>query len=154
MADTNNSAGFFTSFDGLNKLMDFLLKARQPREHTFFFTDSEMKPIDDFFRNLGSAGVTSEPLKGTGIGCTKICYGGFDFTLVNVDKPRLIMDKTTVNKGDMVQFYLETEREAVTKTFFISEVGIDEFIGVELGNDKKVNFRFFKQGTNPIIINK
>lgn len=147
MADSISSTGLFESWDGLNKLVDFLIKARQPIEQTFYFTNPEMERVDNFLKNLGSSGVTAVPLKGTAIGCSRIIYGGFCFNLVNIDKAELIMEETKVEKGDMLIFHYQSEKESIDKTFFIKEVGIKEFIGVELGTSNKTHFRFLKKLT-------
>lgn len=146
MTEDSNVA-FFESFEGLRKLVEFLIKARRPRENTFYFTDSEMKRIGKFFKNLGSSGVTSVSLPGTAIGCTKISYGGFDFSLVNVDKHELIMEEMKVGKGDTLMFMYQSDVENINKKFFIKEVGINEFIGIELGTSNKITFQFFKDAT-------
>lgn len=142
-----DTASLFESIEGLGKLISFLVKARQPRQQTFFFTNSEMKRVDKFFKNLGSSGVVSVALPGTAIGCMKICYGGFDFNLVNIENHELIMEEMKINKGDILMFRYQSNLESIDKKFFIKEVGINEFIGIELGTSNKITFEFFKDST-------
>lgn len=143
---TENS-GLFESWEGMQKLVSFLVLARQPKDQTFYFTESEMERIDRFFKNLGSSGVACVALPGTAIGCSKISYAGFNFNLVNIDRVELVMEEMKVNKGDLLNFRYQSNLESVDKKFFIKEVGINEFIGVELGTSNKIHFQFFKEVT-------
>ena len=82
----NDTIGLFESCDGLNKVVDFLILMKLPKEQIFFFTDSGMKRVDMFLKNLGSTGVTSEIIDGTNIRCTRMCYADFNFNLVNINQ--------------------------------------------------------------------
>lgn len=139
--------GFFESFKDMDRLIDFLIIARQPKNQIIYLGNSEYERTNKFFDTLGSSGVVSVPLPNTAIGCMKVVYRGFDFNIVNIDKIELIAEEMTINKGDLLHLYNDKDFKGSHKTFLIKEVGINEFIAHQIDSTDKIRLQFFKKST-------
>lgn len=83
-------------FTDLNSMIDAFLANKAPNQQMGFSGSKARRPWDVFFKNLGSAGVTSVRMvidgKSVDLEVDHVSYGNFDFDLIHlpiVDHPQL-----------------------------------------------------------------
>lgn len=68
-------------------IVNYLIACKvQGKDPIFFYlTDAEYKERMQYWRGLGSSGVTGITIGNTGMSADKVNYGGFEFYYINVE---------------------------------------------------------------------